>query len=258
MFIQERSKGDKHGQKELAIAAGAVVGKVAVAYGTLRLALATYRRFKHGGIRRLVLDVSPVLQRLGVTHWIDFGTLLGLYRDGDIIPHDNDADVVVVDVDWDKLYKDLKAALPQYHVDFFLRNKDGHEVRWVRVHHKCRLFWVDLFGAVPAEGEGSSSAKGSGGGGGGAKGDDADTMIHVDNGRGNLHDVRKKWVYPIGQLEWRGVKVNIPHDTEEVLKHRYGEDWATPRYMDKGRDTQEQQKTYAKVLSLLGRLGLKI
>jgi phosphorylcholine metabolism protein LicD len=57
-----------------------------------------------------------VLDRLGVEYWADFGTLLGMYREKDIIKHDNDVDVVVLDPDWDTLLAALKQALPQFRV----------------------------------------------------------------------------------------------------------------------------------------------
>ena len=50
----------------------------------------------------------------------------------------------------------------------------------------------------------------------------------------------------------------VPGQVEEALRYRYGDTWNIPRYMDKGRDTEEGKKLYAKVLSALGRLGIKI
>lgn len=40
----------------------------------------------------LVDDVHAVLAAHGVPHWLDFGTLLGAVRDGELIPWDTDAD----------------------------------------------------------------------------------------------------------------------------------------------------------------------
>lgn len=44
-------------------------------------------------------------------HWVDFGSLLGLVRSGDLILHDNDVDVVVLDPDWPQLQEQLSARL---------------------------------------------------------------------------------------------------------------------------------------------------
>ncbi len=52
--------------------------------------------------------------------------------------------------------------------------------------------------------------------------------------------------------------MNVPGDVEGALEYRYGETWPVPRYMDKGADTVEQQKLYARMFSALGRLGIRL
>ena len=44
-----------------------------------------------------------VLQELGEPFWLDFGTLLGYYRGGDIIPHDIDIDVGMMESSYEKI-----------------------------------------------------------------------------------------------------------------------------------------------------------
>jgi hypothetical protein len=55
----------------------------------------------------------------------------------------------------------------------------------------------------------------------------------------------------------RGVSISVPGSVHNVLVHRYGPDYMVPRYMDKGRDSVEQRKLYARLLSLLGAAGLR-
>lgn len=55
----------------------------------------------------------------------------------------------------------------------------------------------------------------------------------------------------------RGVSISVPGNVPAVLVHRYGPDYMVPRYMDKGRDSVEQGKLYARLLSLLGAAGLR-
>jgi hypothetical protein len=50
----------------------------------------------------------------------------------------------------------------------------------------------------------------------------------------------------------------VPHDIEGTLVRRYGPGWRTPKYLDKGADTVEGSKPYAKVLRLLARLGIRV
>ena len=50
----------------------------------------------------------------------------------DIILHDNDADIVVLNPDWDVLLAQLKAALPQFRV-FFVVPSEDRNIRWIRL-----------------------------------------------------------------------------------------------------------------------------
>jgi len=54
----------------------------------------------HEKLYKLISDVSSVLKRNGITHWIDGGTLLGAVRHQEIIPWDDDADFGVFEEDW--------------------------------------------------------------------------------------------------------------------------------------------------------------
>lgn len=50
----------------------------------------------------------------------------------DIILHDNDADLVVLNPDWDALLPQLKARLPGFRVFFVVPSEDT-SIRWIRV-----------------------------------------------------------------------------------------------------------------------------
>ena len=50
-----------------------------------------------------------ILKKYGLV-WVSAGTALGLYRDGDLIPHDSDVDVEILEKDWSgAVEKDLMA-----------------------------------------------------------------------------------------------------------------------------------------------------
>ncbi|CAH1245910.1 FKRP [Branchiostoma lanceolatum] len=44
-------------------------------------------------MRHLVVTVCQVLEELNQTYWLDYGTLLGAVRMGDVLPHDADVDI---------------------------------------------------------------------------------------------------------------------------------------------------------------------
>ena len=48
---------------------------------------------KRNDLRTAVFAICEVYALHNQTHWIDFGTLLGAYRSGDVLPHDGDGDV---------------------------------------------------------------------------------------------------------------------------------------------------------------------
>ena len=74
----------------------AIGAPLALAIGVLALTplVDAYRRT---ALRRLVPGVCAVLEAHGIDYWCDFGTLLGLYREGDIIRGDKDADLGILE-----------------------------------------------------------------------------------------------------------------------------------------------------------------
>lgn len=59
----------------------------------------------------LLVEFDSVCTRLGITWWIDSGTLLGAVRHGGFIPWDDDLDVCVLASDYRKIRKLLSANL---------------------------------------------------------------------------------------------------------------------------------------------------
>jgi hypothetical protein len=65
-------------------------------------------------------------------------------------------------------------------------------------------------------------------------------------------------VLPLGNVQYKRHLIPLPGSIEAALEYRYGATWRVPRYMYKGRDTVECGKTYFKVLSFLGHLGIRL
>jgi len=222
-----------------AAAAAAAALSAATLYAAARLGVEAYKNLRRRALRRLLLDVCPALDVLSVSYYVDFGSLLGLHRERDVILHDNDADVVLLAPDFDALLPRLRRLLPQFRVCSVVPSEDA-SVRWLRVvagPPGVALGVMDLYGGFASE---------------------CGRHIRVPQGHGDLCDVPAALVLPLGRLRWRGASLACPADVEGVLAHRYGPGWRVPRYMDKGADTVEQGKPYVKVLTALGRVGLRI
>jgi hypothetical protein len=221
--------------------AAAATLSAATLWLSARLGCEAYKGLRRRALRSLLLGVCPRLDSLDIPYFVDFGTLLGLHRERDVILHDNDADVVLLDPDFDALLPRLRQALtPQgFRVCEVVPSEDA-TVRWLRVIAGplgAPLGIMDLYG-----GWRSACTK----------------RIEIPQGHGDLCDVDAHLVLPTGRMRWRGASLACPRDVEGVLVHRYGATWRTPRYMDKGRDEVEQGKPYVKVLTALGRVGLRI
>lgn len=87
-------------------------------------------------IRELFIKTINFLNKNNIIYWVDFGTLLGIHRDGDIILGDNDADICIPSTEEDKL---LKA----------FQNSGSTFKKWSRMNWPAfrtySFFFVDLF-----------------------------------------------------------------------------------------------------------------
>ena len=149
-------------------------------------------------IRRLFLDTVNVLNDNGINYWVDFGTLLGICRDGDIIMGDDDADICIPSTEENKLESALsnsglvwrkfdwgafrtykKFFGKEYFTDIFIAKKN-------KIHYQ-----------IPSA---------------------EDTPIEL------LTDINLENV----MLGDHSVKIMIPKRREELLEFRYGKKWKIP------------------------------
>lgn len=202
-------------------------------YVALRGGIQAFHYMRRYYLRHLLLDLCRALQELRSNYWVDFGSLLGIHRDGDLIPHDNDVDLAVFQPDWEVLLVSLQGALPQYSVRLVYPSENP-ESRFIRVY--CPLGMADVFGAE----------------------DRGNGRVLVDCGHGDCCSIPTDLVLPTGRVEWRGVVIQVPGNVPGALECRYGPTWRVPRYMDKGADTVEANKLYARIFRALGKFGIRL
>jgi len=282
-----------------------------------------FRALRRRALRALLVDLAPVLMALAdpavpapsgsgvaarrarpVSWWIDFGTLLGVHREGDLIPYDNDVDVCLLwgdaddgdddgastsatgasEADWAALRAALEAGVDRRGRPLLrggrrvavVHPSEDQSVTWLRVVALGGIAVVDLYGATRPSGGGTDrSPRGPDSTSAASASSSSRPVVGVDIGRGDVNDVPADLVLPLARRTWRApglgrggvlgigrrgrdVVLSVPADVEGVLAWRYGDDWRTPRYLDKGRDTVEGTKLYFRLFRMLGMAGLRL
>jgi len=159
----------------------AALGAVA-AYAAVRSSIKIFHHTRRHLLRQMLADLCRNLDH--VTYWLDFGSLLGIHRDGDLILHDNDVDLAVLDPDWPALLAHLQRQMPQYCVRLETPS-EAPDVCFLRVY--CGVCFADVFGARSL-GEG---------------------RVLVDCGHGDITSIDERLVLPTKALTWRCEKLYI-------------------------------------------------
>lgn len=161
-------------------------------------------------IRKLLkVGVHEFNNESDLMYWVDYGTLLGLRRDNDVILWDNDADICVLDH-------------PQLHEKLWniAGRLNNHQIVWTRVTDRIYRFyhrWLPVLYHV-------------------------DVYIYVKDGdtlrgpEGPKSDVPSDFIGDnLQDMHWQGLVVKTPEKIHETLVWRYGKNYMTPRPFFKGR-----------------------
>lgn len=142
-------------------------------------------------IRYLLIDLINEFENEGVEYWVDFGSLLGIMREKDVILGDNDGDVCILHSNTENTKK----------VGHIVERMGGRYFDWgaFRVYNG-RIF-IDIF------------------------------LVKEDNDeykpiKKYVHPIVKKTI----KLGGCSLVASLPNKPLDVLKERYGKDWRTPYY----------------------------
>lgn len=164
----------------------------------------------HSRMKKMLLFTIDQLQKNNIPFWLDAGTLLGIYRDGDLIPWDYDADISIP-----AEYADKAATLRYKFFPRFIVRKRPICNRWIPGNTrvvKIKTTWekllqvnfhIDLFCIYKVNNK----------------------YRWVDSGV--LKEVDAKYFDIQDYINWEGRKIAIPAHTEEYLSLRYG-NWRIP------------------------------
>lgn len=118
------------------------------------------QRFLSGG-KGVLIAAKNALDEAGIPFWLDFGTLLGVMRDGELIRHDTDVDIAVLHEDFSAEIRQILSAkgfrlTAEYLVDNGrLAREECYELNGVGLdifyyHRSDKEMWCHLF---PGSGE---------------------------------------------------------------------------------------------------------
>ncbi|NHZ84973.1 MAG: hypothetical protein GWP19_03730 [Planctomycetia bacterium] len=164
----------------------------------------------HSRMKKMLLFTIDQLQKHNVPFWLEAGTLLGIYRDGDLISWDYDADISIP-----AEYSEKVAALRYKFFPKYIVRKRPIINRWIPGNTrvvKVKTTWeklqqvnfhIDLFCVYKVD----------------------DKYRWVDSSV--LKQVDAKFFNTQDYIQWEGRKIPIPAHTEEYLSLRYG-NWQIP------------------------------
>lgn len=140
-------------------------------------------------------DGCKQYKELGLKHWLSSGTLIGLYRDGRLIPFDTDIDVNVYVTN--PISISLKGFVP---IRAMTYDEYPMQQAWIKdgVIFDTYFFY-----------------------------DDGEYAINV-----NEHGIikkPKKFIDKLDVMEYDGFSYSIPGNIDDFLSWRFGDDWKTPK-----------------------------
>jgi len=162
-------------------------------------------------------EIYDILQYFGVKCCLSHGTLLGAYRENNIIDTDDDVD----------LWADIDSVKDRIELEDFIR-KRGFYVpplgdKTKPVNPKENAPYSDTVAIKNGEKVEVWWFK--------KEGDYYYYDIYRPNSNQYIH--HQKFYEPLSSIDFRGKKFNIPSFTEEWLVMAYGENWKIPNSKDK-------------------------
>jgi len=142
-------------------------------------------------IRYLLVDLINEFESEGVEYWVDFGSLLGIMREKDVILGDNDGDVCILQSNTENTKK----------VEHIVKRMGGRYFDWGAFRVYTGIIFIDIFLVKDNNNEYKSIKQ-------------------------YVHPIQKKTI----KLGGCSLVASLPNEPIEVLKKRYGKDWRTPYY----------------------------
>lgn len=172
-----------------------------------------------------LLATKVILDRLGVDFWLDFGTLLGAERHGDLIPNDDDIDVAMRAEDWTPAVAQafLDAGFQLYPWPYeaklgerFFSQPRADGLGWIGVRHASLAAyraWQDIF--LYFDGPGVRYPGRS--------------RFYPEYQNKGVWEQPAELVEQLKEVPFLGTTFKVPHDSAAYLANLYGPGWRTPQ-----------------------------
>ncbi|QKF93465.1 LicD family protein [Fadolivirus algeromassiliense] len=150
----------------------------------------------------LLKEGHNYLKKIKVPHWIDFGTLLGSFREGKVIEYDNDVDFGFP-IEYADVVLNNKHLLPKY-IEFYDTSKK-HGYPKFGIMHKTLGGNCDFYSYSRLQ--------------------NGKLRYNLDPGYKSIldgRDIPYDFIYPLRDCKINNISVKCPNKTEQYLRHRYG------------------------------------
>lgn len=165
-------------------------------------------------LKRQLLDVIDILNEDGITYHLEGGTLLGIVREGRLLPWDKDTDISIMEKDLNRflsLVPRISKAGWRVSKRFYEEPRDFAEVgesRLFKIKDRQWYFFsgptaLDVFVKHPRDGYVYWQAA------------------------GNVMRVSDKFYSSYETVEWEGRELKVPMGYRDYLTEKYG-DWSIP------------------------------
>jgi len=161
-----------------------------------------------------LVEICQVLEQCNIRYWISHGTMLGLYRDGSLIPWDDDADIGLDMRDRKKMKKAVEILAAK---GFFVppegdrtksisnNNMPWYDTVFIRDGEKVECWWFEK------------------------EKRDGKNYFTYDRPRcGNDLSHPAKYYNTLQKFTCNGFEFSIPNHIEDWLVMMYSEDWRVP------------------------------
>tara|TARA_Y100000385_G_scaffold287880_1_gene353138 strand:+ start:588 stop:1172 length:585 start_codon:yes stop_codon:yes gene_type:complete len=169
-----------------------------------------YNYVKRKILRKIAINTIILFNKYNIDYWIDFGTLLGIIRENDIIWGDNDIDIVILDTS--ENHKKMKLVKKDIKKLGYNVTKEIWSAYRIRTYGLFADIYINKF--------------------------DYKNKIYIGS-TGVNSNISFDLIGKPKTIIWKkyNLPVKVPQHIHKTLVWRYGEDYMTPKHNFKGRDS---------------------